>query len=41
LTSRIADFDTWAVAVDQLLYCAKQSGRNCARRTTTRVPVDA
>jgi diguanylate cyclase (GGDEF)-like protein len=41
LASHIDNFDAWAVAVDQLLYCAKQSGRNCARRAGARVAVDA
>jgi diguanylate cyclase (GGDEF)-like protein len=41
LTRHIADFDAWAVTVDQLLYCAKQAGRNCARRTRSKVPVVA
>lgn len=41
LTNSIASFDAWAVTVDQLLYCAKHSGRNCARRSWNRESVDA
>jgi diguanylate cyclase (GGDEF)-like protein len=41
LTRHIANFDAWAVAVDQLLYAAKKSGRNCSRRTGTRLEAAA
>lgn len=41
LTSYITNFDAWAVAVDQLLYAAKKSGRNCSRRTGTRLEAAA